>query len=297
MAEGWCTLEDVRRALRTAQLPGDVSQDSDIAADKIEAQTEPLEKALNRHWYAEKGDQVLTEANAVTVPTEPLTRDDEHDIQRHGGLVHGASESDRHRRNTDSLLESGPRHERRRKHPRQPKEEIRVAIGSARDVEHPRDSTGPTYTRIQLDRKDVDTFNELLVIGSDGTYTDWVASNDYDGGVGLTNRGKDYWVRLNNGGVSELYLNIHSLDDDISSLSNAVYVDYDYGRAGIPQNVRQGVANLVAAELVEEAVIEIPQNATLYNIETKATELRTTAYDQYLSTYAPEGTEFRGGER
>jgi len=99
--------------------------------------------------------------------------------------------------------------------------------------------------------------------------------DDDDGGDGNSHRGEDYWVRLNNGGVSELYLDVHSLDDDIASLSNAVYVDFDYGRAGIPRNVRRAVAFRAGADLVEEAVVEIPQNATIYNIETKAEELRT----------------------
>jgi len=53
MAEGWCTLEDVRRALRKAGLPGDIDQDKRIAVDAIVAQTEPLEKRLSRYWYAD----------------------------------------------------------------------------------------------------------------------------------------------------------------------------------------------------------------------------------------------------
>jgi len=77
--------------------------------------------------------------------------------------------------------------------------------------------------------------------------------------------------------VSELYLDVHSLDDDIASLSNAVYVDFDYGRAGIPRNVRRGVALRAAAYFTEKASIQIPENARVYNIESKAQEMRDEA--------------------
>mgnify|MGYP000324333448 FL=1 len=292
MTEGYCTIADVRRALRKANLPGDVDADNDIAVDAITAWTEPLEKTLDRHWYAEDGDDILDEASAVTIPQSTKTRDDEHDIPTHGGLVHGASEQERYRfrKNSDALLESGPRYERRRRSYRDPKREIRIATGDAQSLEPPVDDTTPAYTRITMARKDVDALNQLLVINADGGYDDWVDSNDYDGGVGLTNRGKDYWVRLNNGGVSELYLDVHAMADEIASLSNAVYVDFDYGHAGIPSNVRRGVASLAAAALVEEAVIEIPTNATLYNVETKAEELRGYA-EEHLGTYLRDTDE------
>jgi hypothetical protein len=288
MTNGWCTLEDVRRALRKASLPGDVGQEDQIAIDKVEAQTEPLEKVLDRYWYAESGDQILTEASSITIPQSPATRDDEHSLPTHGGYVDGAYGGEPYRAtNTSNTAFSSEQTASS-----DPKKQIRVATG---DLD---DETTPTYTRIQLDRKDADTVNALHIATADGGFDDWVASNDYDGGVGFdSHAGDDFYVRVNNGGVSELYIDIHSLDDGLFTLSNAVVVDFDYGHAGIPQNVRQGVANLAAAELVEEAVIEIPENTTLYDIETKAEELRTTAYDQYLSVYLPDGAEFRGGER
>jgi len=278
---GYCTLEDVRRALRKADLPGDVGQDEQIAVDAITAETEPLEKSLSRHWYEPGG---ISEATAVEIPTAPKTRDDEHDIPRHGALVHGASERDRHRsrENSDALLESDPRYVRRRRdHRRDVKREIRIATGEYHDGYH---DDRPAYTRITLDRRDVEAVNELHVIGEDGTYTDWVASDKYDGGVGKANRGEDYWVRINNGGVSELYIDVHALDDDIASLSNAVYVDIDYGHEGIPRSVRRAVALRAGAELAEDAVIEIPSNTTLYNVETKADEMREKA-DTLLEEY------------
>ena len=278
---GYCTLEDVRRALREAGLPGDVQQDKQIAVDAILAETEPLEKSLSRHWFEPDG---IDESTEVTIPTSPKTRDDEHDLPTHAGMVHGASERDRHRyrKNSDALLESDPRHDRhRRELRREPKREIRIATGEYHDGYH--DDT-PAYTRITFDRRDVKSLNRLLVIGEDGSYTDWVDSEAYDGGVGLEHRGREYWVRINNGGESELYIDVHALDDDIASLSNAVYVDIDYGHEGIPRNVRRAVALRAGAELVEKAVVEIPQNATVYNVETKADEMRSKA-DDLLEVY------------
>lgn len=275
--QGYCTAEDVRRALRSANLPGDAAQDRDILLDAITAQTEWLEKTTERHWFEPSG---LTEDSDGIIPTTPLTRDDEHDIPRHGAMVHGASETERFRRraNSDALLEAGPRHDRRRRHGREPKREIRLAFGDLHD------ETIPAYTRIRMDRKDVVAINELLVVNANGAYDDWVASADYTGGVGRTNRGEDYWLRVNNDGWSELYLNVHTMDDDIASLSNAVYVDIDFGHEGLPKTVRRAVAFRAGSDLVEEAVIEIPQNATIYNVETKADEMREKA-DELLEPY------------
>ncbi|ELZ05390.1 hypothetical protein [Natrialba aegyptia] len=279
---GYCTLEDVRRALRKSGLPGDVSQDQQIAVDAITAETDPLEKSLKRHWYEPGG---IDEATEIEIPTEPKTRDDEHDISSHGGMVHGASERDRnrYRKNSDALLESSPRNDRRRRElRREPKREIRIAIGEYQDGYR---NDRPAYTRIQLDRRDADAVNQLLVINSDGGYDDWAAADSgYEGGVGLENRGKDYWVRLNNGGVSELYIDAHALDDDIASLSNAVYIDWDYGHEGIPRAIRRAVALRAGAELTEEAALHVPDNARLYNVEAKADEMREKA-DDLLEEY------------
>lgn len=282
MVTGYCTVEDVRRALQKAGLPGDVSQDRDIAIDAIVAQTEWLEKKTDRHWYVPGG---IPEDTDDLIPTTANTRDDEHDIPTHGGFVHGASEHDhrRLRKNSDALLEAGPRYEHRRKHLDHPKEEIRIAFGRPNALVPPVDESIPAYTRITLDRRYVQAINTLSVVDETGAFNDWVASNDFDGGVGNQYRGDDYWIRINNDGVSELYLDVHAMDDDIPSFSSAVYVDIDYGYEATDgddtklRNIRRAVALRAGAALVEEAVIEIPQNATLYNIETKAEEMRDSA--------------------
>jgi len=285
MVTGYCTLEDVRRALRKASLPEDVGRDAQIAVDAITSRTEWLEKTYKRHWYEPDG---ISEASEVTIPTAPNTRDDEGDIPTHSAMVHGASEQERYRyrKNSDALLESGPTHERRRKHYQDPKCEIRIAFGRPESLEPPVDETVPVYTRITLARKDVDAVNELMVVNAEGGFDDWTGG-DYEGGVGNANRGKDWWVRVNNGGVSELYLDVHAMDDDIPSFSNAVYVDFDFGHEGIPRTVRRAVANWAAADLVEEAVIEIPQNATIYGVDTKAEELERKA-EELMEVYVTD---------
>ena len=283
MATGYCTLDDVRRALRTAELPGDISQDKEIAIDAIAAQTEWLEKELDRHWYVSGG---ITEDDENLIPTDPNTRDDEHDIQTHGGFVHGSSERDRHRtrKNSDALLESGPRYERRRKHYQDPKREIRIAFGRPEALEPPVDDTIPAYTRITFDRRDVQALNTLNVVNENGGFDDWVGSNDYDGGVGKQNRGKDYWVHVDNGGVSELYLDVHAMDDDIPSFSNAVYVNIDYGHEGLPRTVRRAVAFRAASDFVEEAAIQIPNNSEVYGVESLAEQFERKA-EELLEVY------------
>jgi len=279
MPTGYCTTDDVRRALRQADLPGDAAQDVQIVTDAIAAQTEWFEKTYKRHWYD-------PDAGSNLLPTEPKTRDDEHDLPTHGGFVHGASEWDtyRSRRNSDALLEAGPRHERRRLDWRDRKQEIRLAFGDSAALEPPVDDTVPAYTRITFDRRDVQALNALHVVNDQGGFDDWVGSNDYSGGVGNQYRGEDFWVRVNNGGVSELYLDVHAMDDEIPSFANAVYVDIDFGHKGIPKTARRGIAFRAGADLVEGATIEIPQNANIYNAETKAEEMRSKA-EELLGVY------------
>jgi len=105
MATGYCTLDDVRRALRSANLPGDISQDEDIAIDAIASQTRTLEKELNRHYYESGG---LSEDDKDLIPTDTNTRDDEHDLPSHGGEVIGAAEPNRVSTESRTVFSTGP---------------------------------------------------------------------------------------------------------------------------------------------------------------------------------------------
>ena len=239
------------------------AEDNRIVADAISSLSDSIERATRRHWYTDTSPDEDTHG---LIPTSPQSRDDEHDIPTSGALVHGASEHDRRRfrKNSDALLESDPRHGRRRKHYRKPKREIRLAFGELHDT------SVPAYTRIGLERKDVEAVNELLVVNADGAFDDW--TEERNGGVGVQNRGEDWWVRRNNLGRAELYLDVHEMDDDIASLANAVYVDIDYGKSDVPTHVRRGTALLAASELVldDEYVTAIPDSGQLINVETKA---------------------------
>jgi hypothetical protein len=243
MPEGYCTLEDVRRALREADLPGDLSQDTAIAVDAVAAQTEWLEKTLKRHWYAPTGADILDEATDIDIPTAPKTRDDEYDIPTASAFVPVDED------------ESPP----------------------------PKTSQG-TYAKIDLARRDAQSISEFLVRTGDGSYEDWTST--YTGGSWPNALGDDYYLRVNNGGWSRLYLDTENLlieDDDVDdeyvldSWANAVYLTFDYGHENIPRTVRRAVALRSAAHFTEEAAIQIPDNAKVYDVQSKAEQMREKA--------------------
>lgn len=243
---GYCTLADVRRALRAAELPGDVSQDTQIAVDAVTSQTEWLEKTLKRHWYAPSGAAILDEATEIDIPTSAKTRDDEYDIPT------GAAWT---------VDDDGPA---------------------------PKTSQG-TYAKIPLDRRDAKSVSQLLVRTSDGSFEDW--STEYSGGSWPDALGDDYYLRVNNGGWSRLYLDTTNLlkdgeDDEyvLDSFANAVYLEFSFGAEGIPENVRRAVAFRAAADLVEEPSFQIPDNSEVYGAESKAEELRSQA-EELLEVY------------
>ena len=244
---GYCTLEDLRRALQEAELPGDIEQDQAIAVDSITAQTEWLEKSLKRHWYAPAGADILDEATAIDIPTEPNSRDDEEDIPTSSAFV---------------VDDDGPA---------------------------PKTYQGD-YARISLDRRDAGAVSKLLVRDADGGYTDWVASDDYDGGQFSDALGDDYYVRVNNSGWSYLYLDVTNLYDDekeeyvLDTFSNAVYVFFDYGHEGFPQTLRRAVAFRAASDHVEEAAMQIPDSARVRSVESLADKFERKA-EELLEVY------------
>lgn len=149
-----------------------------------------------------------------------------------------------------------------------------------------------SYTRLRLARRYAQSITQLLVnMGSEG-YVDWVADSDYSGGTWPTALGEDYYLRVNNGGRSELYLDTDHLYDETTgewkpkSFVNAVYVSFEYGHEGIPETVRRAVAFRAASELVldDEFVTAIPNDGQLTNVETKAERWERTA-EELLEVY------------
>lgn len=244
---GYCTLEDLRRAMQEASLPGDLSQDTQLAVDAITAQTEWLEKTLRRHWYAPAGADILDEATVIDIPTGPKSRNDEEDIPTSSAFV---------------VDDDGP---------------------------DPKTWQG-SYTKIDLARRDAGAVSKLLVRDGDGGYTDWVASDEYSIGQFPDGLGDDAYVRVNSGGRSALYLDVSNLYDDakdewlLDTFSNAVYVFFEYGNEGFPQTVRRAVAFRAASDFVEEAAMQIPENAKAYSVESLADQFERKA-EELLEVY------------
>lgn len=241
MPRGYCTVEDVRRALREPGLPGDIGQDRQIALDAITAQSEWLEKKTKRHWYAPGG---IDEDTDALIPTTTRTRTDEESI-----------------RTPVAAAVDGPIAPR-----------ISHTVGDRQ------------YSRIRLARRHADTLQRLEVLDDTG-YTDWVASDEYDAG-----RGADYYVQVNNSGVSELYLDVANLYDDreeewlLEQWTNAVYLEFTYGDDELPRTVRRAVAFRAASDFAEEATIQIPDNADVYNVESLAEQFERKA-EELLEVY------------
>jgi len=224
MATGYCTVEDVRRALRKANLPGDASQDRDIVIDAIAGVGDWLRKSLDAHFYVPGG---ITEDTDNLVPTDVRTRTDEqHDIP------------------------STPHPQRSR------------TFHADRET-YPRATTG-RRVELPLDRFGADTLTELKVRQRDGTFDDWTTSND-------KTQGEDYdlFTEAGTPGRSTLELDVGALPL-LERYDRAVRVGYDYGVDELPRTVRRAAAFKAAEELAEDAVIQIPTNADVYNVETLA---------------------------
>lgn len=274
MSEGYCTLEDVRRALREASLPGDISQDQRLAIDAIVAETEWMEKTYKRHWYAPTGASILDEATEITIPTSPKSRDDEEDIPTRSFLTTGSDERSSYYPpawvDYDPDDDSSPEY-------------------GEMDGLAPMTVQGD-YAAIELARRDAESIQALHVRTEDGTFEDWAASSDYTEGSWPPS-GEDYYLRVNNGGWSRLYIDTTNLlvedeDDEfvLDSFANAVYLEFSYGHEGIPRNVRRAVALRAGADFAEEAAVQIPDNAKLYNVETEADRMREKA-EELLEVY------------
>lgn len=264
---GYCSVEDVDRV---AQSKVSETVGTERVISTIQAQTEWVEGRTRVHWYVEGG---ADNDEHDVIPTEPLTRSDEYDIPTKAATVIGEE------RSPVSTIPTVLDREGANRLQDDPK--IRIATGDRDDEDI------PTYTRIRLDRKYVESLNELWVIGEDGTLTDWVASDDYDGGFGPQARGKDYWVQVNNWGVTQLNIDIHSLDDDLSEYANAVYADIDHGSTELTEGVRTAVAmlTLVHLSINDEAAISIEDAGQLMNVETKADAYERVARDYGLEPH------------
>ena len=273
---GYCSVEDVDRVAQS-QMSEKVGVENITRA--IKAQTEWVEFNTRRHWFDPNPDN---DEHGV-IATEPKNRDDEHDLQGKAGSVIEPDPAERRRgrfgrRQSDTILERP--HGRRR--PRQHRK-LRIAMGDRYN------SDVPTYTSVRPERKDVTEVNELHIANEDGEYIDWVddPALTVEVGSGLPD-GQDAWIRINNRGVPELYINVHTLDEQgmPRRFANAVYVDIEYGTDELTEAVRTAVAmlTLVHLSIDDEASVGIPDNGQLMNVETKS-----EAYERIAREYGLEG--------
>jgi hypothetical protein len=154
-----------------------------------------------------------------------------------------------------------------------------------RGVRYPVTTDGP-YSRLPLPHAFVDSLDALNVRDRSGDTTDWVADSEYDEGVG-----EDYYVQeedLEGRGDSALYIRAASIGAR-RDYSGLVVADYQYGldeQTESWRDVRRGVANLAAADLVvdDDILTSLPDNGQLVGVDTQADRLLDRAM-KYLRTY------------
>ena len=245
MPTGYCTVEDVRRALQETGFNGALGADDEqLVVNTIAGLQEWLEKTTKRHWYEPTG---LDEDTHDIIPSSPKSRDDEYSIP--------------------------------------------TGIPVSGQAPKPKTSQGD-YAKIDLARRDAKSISKFLVRTEDGSFEDWTST--YTGGTWPDAVGDDYYLRVNNGGWSRLYLDVKNLlvedeDDEyiLESFANAVYLTWEYGHEGIPQTVRRAVAMKAAAQLLapdDEASLQIPENANLQAVESKVSALERQA-EELLEVY------------
>lgn len=138
---GYCTLEDVRKALQETDLAFDDAELShEFVKPAILGQTEWLQETTNRHWFEPGGTDG---GEGDLLPTDPLTHShDALDIPSSPHADHAQMQS-----------------------------------AAARGRRYPVRHAGP-YTRVLLSRRDVRDVTELLVRDNTGGVTDWVENKD-----------------------------------------------------------------------------------------------------------------------
>ena len=147
-----------------------------------------------------------------------------------------------------------------------------------------------SYTRVTLARREASAITKLLVRTPDG-YEDWVASDEYTGGTWPEALGDDYYLRTDSG-ISQVYIDASNLLNEdgeplIDGYAGAVYVEFDYGEEGIPQNVRRAIAFRALGELLidDESALGIPDNGQLVNPETKKQAMEAKAEELLDEVY------------
>ncbi|NHN40542.1 hypothetical protein G9C85_02670 [Halorubellus sp. JP-L1] len=252
MPTGYCTVDDVRRALQETVTEFDSgawgASNHQVVVDAITGQTEWVQESTHRHWYE---STEVSEDDENVLPSGPLTHtEDEQDIPTRAFLT--TTETDRSSYYPPTWVDYDP-------------DDNPDPNYGEMDGLSPQQHRGP-FTRVSLFRRDVQTLSELFVLSSTG-YEDWVASDDYTEG-----KAGDYYLHVDgSSGLTQLYLDTNSLDSDLENYAGAVLATYDYGIEGIPQTVRRAVAFRAGSELLmdDQAALGIPENSQLVAAESK----------------------------
>ena len=171
--------------------------------------------------------------------------------------------------------------------PSSPHAQDRQLFRSNEAARYPVTHAGP-YARIRLPHTHVQTVTSLEVRERDGGREDWTAEKTE--GVG-----EDYYVEADGSseyGRTYLYVRASSIGAR-TDYGNLLTVGYEYGIDAQDedwQDVRRGIANLAALEVLEDdgVIAQIPDNARLANVQTEYDNLHSRA-QTYLGGYLSVG--------
>lgn len=154
--------------------------------------------------------------------------------------------------------------------PSSPHRQDRQLFRDGQGVRYPVTHHGP-YAKIPLSHAFVESVTTLDVRDRDGGVTDWTTVSDK-----IEDRGEDYYVLEEDQegyGASYLYIRASSVGAR-TDYDGLLTLDYDYGLDAQDeawQDVRRGVANLAAAQVVVEdnVLTSIPDNGQLVGVDTQ----------------------------
>lgn len=169
--------------------------------------------------------------------------------------------------------------------PSSPHAQDRRLISPVRNARYPVTVAG-RYAEIPLPHLYVSTLNKLEVRDRDGGVTDWVADSSFTEG-----RGEEYYLQTrgqNSYGRTYLYLDARQVGARVN-FDRLLTLDYDYGLdydTTAWDDVLRGVANLAAAELIDEdnVLAQVPDSGQLIGVDTQHQNLINAA-EKYLRPY------------
>lgn len=183
---------------------------------------------------------------------------------------------------TDSVTEV------RRSLPASPHRQPGTIVSDKPHVQYPVTHDG-AFAKVRLPHLHVSTLNKLEVRDFKGGVTDWVADSGFASG-----RDEDYYLQqdaTDSYGRTYLYVNASSIGRR-RDFSNILTLDYDYGldyQTTPWDDVKRGIANLAAAELVDDdnVLAQVPDNGQLVGVQTQHQQLIDAAHtnlDPYISS-------------